>query len=182
MAALLLFGMASRGVCADDDSLLQKAHAWGRFHPGAWRYVHMITENFDGDGRLVNSSLTENITTLDAVTAEHATLRVEVTVEIAGQRFPSQPQVIKQGYAGENVGQRVSIKALEVAEDLRRRIEASPAPCPVTVSIGVAGSVSTDRDGAAFLAAADAAMYTAKRAGRNRVHKAPRPAAAPMAS
>jgi hypothetical protein len=113
VAALLLFGMASRGVCADDDSLLQKAHAWGRFHPGAWRYVHMITENFDGDGRLVNSSLTENITTLDAVTAEHATLRVEVTVEIAGQRFPSQPQVIKQGYAGENVGQRVSIKALD---------------------------------------------------------------------
>ena len=74
------------------------------------------------------------------------------------------------------------VAALEVAEDLRRRIEASPAPCPVTVSIGVAGSVSTDRDGAAFLAAADAAMYMAKRAGRNRVHKAPRPAAAPMAS
>ncbi len=115
VAALVLAGVAGRSFCADDDSLLQKAHAWGRFHPGAWRYVQIITENFDGDGRLVRleSTHADNLTTLEEVTGDHATLRVEVTVEIAGQRFPSQPQIIKQGYAGENVGQRVSIKALD---------------------------------------------------------------------
>jgi diguanylate cyclase (GGDEF)-like protein len=66
--------------------------------------------------------------------------------------------------------------ALEVAGDLRERIAAAPAPLPVTVSIGVAGSANAYLDGASFLAAADAAMYLAKRAGRNRVRRARRPA------
>ena len=64
--------------------------------------------------------------------------------------------------------------ALEVARDLRLRIEAAPSPCPITVSIGVAGSADSGSDGASFLAAADAAMYLAKRAGRNRVRRARR--------
>ena len=44
------------------------------------------------------------------------------------------------------------------------------------MSIGVAGSANAYLDGASFLAAADAAMYLAKRAGRNRVRRARRPA------
>ncbi|MGC2191677.1 MAG: sensor domain-containing diguanylate cyclase, partial [Candidatus Dormiibacterota bacterium] len=64
--------------------------------------------------------------------------------------------------------------AVEVAGDLRERISAAPAPLPVTVSIGVAGSADTELEGASFLAAADAAMYRAKRAGRNRVRRARR--------
>jgi hypothetical protein len=112
-AAICWSGFAPPVHGADDDSVLQKAHAWGRFGKGSWRYVQVIIENFDGEGRLVNSSTTDNLTTLDDVTADHATLRVEVTVEIAGQRFPSQPQILKQGYAGENVGQTVSIKPLQ---------------------------------------------------------------------
>jgi PleD family two-component response regulator len=43
------------------------------------------------------------------------------------------------------------------------------------VSIGVAVSANSYLDGASFLAAADAAMYLAKRAGRNRVKRAQRP-------
>ncbi|MGC2192365.1 MAG: sensor domain-containing diguanylate cyclase, partial [Candidatus Dormiibacterota bacterium] len=62
--------------------------------------------------------------------------------------------------------------AVEVAGDLRERIAAASSALPVTVSIGVAGSVEADLDGASFLAAADAAMYLAKRAGRNRVRQA----------
>jgi len=67
--------------------------------------------------------------------------------------------------------------ALKVADDLRLRIAAAPAPRPVTISIGVAGSAQAAFDGASFRAAADAAMYLAKRAGRNRVRRArpPRP-------
>ncbi len=68
--------------------------------------------------------------------------------------------------------------ALRVAETLRRRIatldfDALTAGLPVRVSIGVA-QLSSDRMSATSLvSAADAAMYEAKRQGRNRVCVAP---------
>jgi len=39
----------------------------------------------------------------------------------------------------------------------------------LTVSVGVAVAAPTERDGAVVLQRADAALYAAKRAGRNRV-------------
>lgn len=69
--------------------------------------------------------------------------------------------------------------ARHVAERLRRLIGANPVPgLPLgetgrlTVSIGVAALDARDVDGAALLARADAALYAAKRAGRNRVESA----------
>ena len=65
--------------------------------------------------------------------------------------------------------------ALVLAERLRRVIEGGAfehegATIPVTVSIGVAGYPGVDTDkSAALIAAADEALYAAKRAGRNRV-------------
>ncbi len=68
-------------------------------------------------------------------------------------------------------------EAAGLAERLRARVEALAIPHPsspvtpvVTVSIGCATAApSEDGDPAALLAAADAALYAAKRAGRNRV-------------
>jgi len=60
--------------------------------------------------------------------------------------------------------------AAALAEDLRAAIAGEPvAGVPVTMSFGVAGSDGTGFDGPAVLAAADAALYAAKRAGRDRV-------------
>ena len=69
--------------------------------------------------------------------------------------------------------------AMQVAERCVRAVEAaaiahagsSIAP-HLTVSIGVAQSIETAHDGAALLAAADAALYAAKRQGRSRVVQA----------
>lgn len=97
---------------ADAVGVLQRAHVWGRFGTGSWRQVRIVTEIFDPDGNSTNSSTTDNITTLEEITPERVALKVEVTVEVAGQKFPSQPQIIRQGYAGEGVGQTVSIKPL----------------------------------------------------------------------
>lgn len=61
--------------------------------------------------------------------------------------------------------------ALLVAERLRERMENIPSPtgAPVTVSIGVAHFPLTSRDLKGLLKAADEALYSAKRSGRNRV-------------
>jgi diguanylate cyclase (GGDEF)-like protein len=69
--------------------------------------------------------------------------------------------------------------ARALGERLRRAVEEHKFEhggkvIPVTVSVGtVAGRKIEDTQ--AFVAAADAAMYEAKRAGRNRVHQAPDP-------
>jgi hypothetical protein len=104
--------LAGLAQAADTPGVLQQAHAWARFGKGSWRQVRIVTENFDAEGKVTSSSTTDNTTTLEEVTPEHVTLKVEVTVEIAGQKFPSPPQLVQQGYAGETAGQTVSIKSL----------------------------------------------------------------------
>jgi len=106
--------------------VLQQTHAWARFGKGAWREVRIITESFDDQGHLTNSNTTDNKTTIEEITPERVTLRVDITVEIAGRRVPSPPQIIKQGYAGENVGQTVAVKPLGTDKLL---IEGREIPC-----------------------------------------------------
>ena len=113
LAMLGQLGIALPAPCAEETGILQQAHAWGRFGKGSWRRVRIVTESFDEQGNLTNSSTTDNKTSLEEVTPDRVTLKVEVTVEIAGQRFLSPQQIIKQGYAGENIGQTVSIKPLQ---------------------------------------------------------------------
>ena len=61
-------------------------------------------------------------------------------------------------------------EAAAIAEQLRAAIAATPlAGVGVTMSFGVAGSDGEGFDGPAVLAAADAALYAAKAAGRDRV-------------
>ncbi|HEX8964396.1 MAG TPA: sensor domain-containing diguanylate cyclase [Rhodocyclaceae bacterium] len=73
--------------------------------------------------------------------------------------------------------------AIEVAEDIRKRVEglhaAGIAPRPLTVSVGAATATHAAAASAeALLAAADGCLYRAKRQGRNRVAW-PEQAAAP---
>lgn len=64
--------------------------------------------------------------------------------------------------------------ACVAAERLRQAVEGSTFPCrPVTISIGVATLEEGQADPEQLVAAADAALYAAKEAGRNRVEQAP---------
>jgi two-component system cell cycle response regulator len=66
--------------------------------------------------------------------------------------------------------------AFTIAERLRKSIEANPIPISrapgtlnITISIGIAGSEGPNDTAEALLRRADQALYSAKRAGRNRV-------------
>jgi diguanylate cyclase (GGDEF)-like protein len=68
--------------------------------------------------------------------------------------------------------------ATKAAEDVRSAVEQMSVPLPAgqlwyTVSIGVATLDAADENFPAMLARADAALYEAKGAGRNRVMTAP---------
>lgn len=70
-------------------------------------------------------------------------------------------------------------EALAVAERVRRAVEGSGGDVAVTVSAGVATFPSNAADAAGLVAAADAALYRAKRLGRNRCVRFRRPRARP---
>jgi diguanylate cyclase (GGDEF)-like protein len=64
--------------------------------------------------------------------------------------------------------------AIVLAERIRQRVAEEPVhtdagPVPVTVSVGVAGMEANTRDIGELFKRADAALYEAKQAGRNKV-------------
>jgi hypothetical protein len=87
-------------------------HPWGRFPIGSWKLTRVVAEVLDTQGRVANVTATDTKTTLVASDASSYTLRVDVTVEVAGRRFSSVPQIVKHGYYGETPGQPVSVKDL----------------------------------------------------------------------
>ncbi len=80
-------------------------------------------------------------------------------------------------YGGDELAVIMPDTDLQTARDVAERLRVAVAdmrlsePCTVglTVSIGVAAQMASDHDGAALLARADAALYSAKRAGRNSI-------------
>ncbi len=126
LLACATFCVVATTVRADTDEVLQRAHGWARFGEGSWRHVRIITETFDEQGRVTRKSVADNVTTLENLTPEGITLKVEVTVEVAGQRFPAEPQLVQQGFAGEVPGQTVSIKPLD---DETLTVDGQEIPC-----------------------------------------------------
>lgn len=95
-----------------DLTALAAHHPWARYGVGSWKKVRVTTETYDESGKLESTSITETKTTLVAVDRLNYTLRVDVSVEVAGRRFEAEPKQITQGLLGESAGQRVEIKQL----------------------------------------------------------------------
>jgi hypothetical protein len=85
---------------------------WDGFGPGAWRHVRIYREVFTEDGTLDQTSTTETKTTLEQIDDSGFTLRVEMTVEVAGKRLTHQPRILWYGFQGQTKGQSVSWEGL----------------------------------------------------------------------
>jgi hypothetical protein len=83
--------------------LPRQLHPWSSFEPGAWKLVRVITENLNEQGAVTQVSTSDSKTTLLDVDDEGVTLEMAVSVEMAGRRFDTQPQKVKQGFHGEQL-------------------------------------------------------------------------------
>jgi hypothetical protein len=102
----LVFGLAvlSLPTMAQETGIAPKLHPWGRFEPGTWKTVRVVTETLNEQGQVVSTSTTDTKTTLAGVDSAGVTLEVETCVEVAGKRFQSEPQTVQQGFHGEAIG------------------------------------------------------------------------------
>ena len=95
---------------------MQARHPWGKCVPGASKKVRVVSESLDGKGKVTGTTTTDTYSFLEELTDQDFTLRIEVTVEVGGKRFNSQPQSVKQGYFGEAPGQSVTFKKIRDEE------------------------------------------------------------------
>ena len=89
---------------------VREQHGWGRFGPGTWKRIRVVSETLDENGKVVATSTTETKTTLTKVDDKTFTLKVEATVEIAGRKIPAPPKLDTRGYYGEAVGEKVVVR------------------------------------------------------------------------
>jgi hypothetical protein len=87
-------------------------HVWGRFDPGTWKRVRIITDTLNDRGGVADTTTTETKTTLLRADAKRLTLRIEATVDVAGKRFECQPQTVECGYYGESANEPAELKTL----------------------------------------------------------------------
>ena len=91
-------------------SLPADLHPWGKFEPGAWKRIRMITETYNEQGTIASINTTDSKTTLFDVEDDSLTLETQACVEMAGKRFESEPQMVKQGFHGEVLTPNLKVK------------------------------------------------------------------------
>jgi len=101
-----------RPALAVDRGVPREHHPWGRFAPGSWKLVRVVTETLGPKGEVTTTSTTETRTTLDELTDATVKLTINTSVEVAGKKVEAKPQSIVQGYQGDSTDQPATVKDL----------------------------------------------------------------------
>jgi len=113
---------------AQESGVTPKLHPWGRFEPGTWKLVRVVTETLNEQGQVVSTSTTDTKTTLLDIGNDGVTLEVEACMEVAGKRFQVEPQTVKQGFHGETAGSDPKPKP---PTDGQFAVEGRKIPCKI---------------------------------------------------
>jgi hypothetical protein len=109
-----MFASALAAVCAvgmaQESGITAKLHPWGRFDPGAWKIVRVVTETLDEHGRVVSTTTADTRTTLVDIDNDGVTLEIQTCMEVAGKRFQAEPQTVEQGFHGELAGPNLTLR------------------------------------------------------------------------
>ena len=107
----ILLVLVAAAACAAQEPPAKDHHPWGKFRPGAWKKLRLVTQSYQ-DRKLISTTTQETTATLLEVTADEYALRLEVTVEVAGKRFTHPPQTIRRRLLGDTNNGPPTVKKL----------------------------------------------------------------------
>lgn len=110
LALAIVLGTTPLWGVGQESGITAKLHPWGQFDPGTWKLVRVVTETLNEQGQVVSTSTTDTKTTLMDIDNEGVTLKIEACMEVAGKRFQSEPQTVKQGFHGELIVPNIKLK------------------------------------------------------------------------
>lgn len=118
--ALTLVGfaiVASGAAAQEPTTTTPEMHPWGRFKPGAWRRIQVVTETFDEQGRVANTSTSFSTTRLQrGKRLNLIALAVEVVVDMSGKQIETPASVIEQGFYGQSPDDKVTVNPVGAEE------------------------------------------------------------------
>ena len=112
---VLAIPMVAGAPSARAEEVADEYHPWARCGRGAWKLVHVVTKTFDKHGAVAQQSSSETKTSLEEMDSKGVTLKVSTVLDVGGNRFRFEPQVIKQGIRGEPVGDNLKITQIGTA-------------------------------------------------------------------
>jgi hypothetical protein len=90
-------------------------NVWGRFSPGAWKQVRIVTETLNDKGDVTATTTNETKFTLVSVSAKSLKLKIETMVDVSGKRFGNESREIEYGFFSEQPSEPGEVKLLGAA-------------------------------------------------------------------
>ncbi len=128
LAIVLGFAASCALGIAQESGIPPQLHPWGTFETGVWKLVHVTTQSLDEQGHVASSGATDTKTTLVEIDKNGVKLEVDACMEVAGKRFQAEPQIVEQGFHGEQAVPGVTVQP---AVDGEIVVEDRKIPCKV---------------------------------------------------
>lgn len=119
---------------ASAEGINRRFHAWGRFNVGSSKHEKITTQSYSPSGKLESTSVTDQKSTLTAVSEDSYTLEVETTVEVAGSQVQT-TTTLRRGFDDVEFSESSEGSATIVAQGPSNvLVDEQPVPCELFVA------------------------------------------------